>query len=612
MPMQPFLPPVINESLSSYIYRFSMVHYNMHFRSFLNFVQVPQDGVVSPNQEILQSLEGILGLKVEQLKTMTFCSLGNSKRTYLSEEVHSEFCNYDIIRFCPQCLLEDGCDNSGSMGVRTGRIFWRIEHVRTCPEHGILLFTRKKQTRPERLQLMSEVAPDDAVLRAMLAKLKPEEPSDLQDYILSRLRGQKGPAWLDGQPIDLAAKACEMLGIVILFDVDVNLPSLTQSELHRAGHVGFSYASRGEEGLKEAFNLLFKRFKEKKLKGAQQKVFGKLYKWLQFKKNAKPVGPIKDVLREYILDHFPIPPGEELLGQKIGYQRVHSVHSLARKMKVHVRTTHRILVEHGYITSDPDKLSTYQVFDASEVEQLILRAQQTISTTKLSDHLNCGRTLAEQLVRREIIKRPRTKSAGFSRIANSVYLTEVDNFLAQLTSRAKTVAQSDPDMVDMFRAAQIAYCSVFEIVQMILDGELNKIQIADPRLKVKSVLVDAQEVRACLASSKFEGYVNESDACRLSCLSLMYLTPLSKKLDASGHPYVRRRSEQRSDIHKIWFYNEADLRAFTETYISLAEIARSQATSTRSAKARLKDQNIDPVIEAKDLGRIYYLRSAIN
>ena len=93
---------------------------------------------------------------------------------------------------------------------------------------------------------------------------------------------------------------------------------------------------------------------------------------------------------------------------------------------------------------------------------------------------------------------------------------------------------------------------------------------------------------------------------------MMYLTPLSKKLDASGHPYVRRRSEQRADIHKIWFYNEVDLRAFTETYISLAEIASSQATSTRSAKARLKDQNIDPVIEAKDLGRIYYLRSEIH
>jgi len=53
-------------------------------------------------------------------------------------------------------------------------------------------------------------------------------------------------------------------------------------------------------------------------------------------------------------------------------------------------------------------------------------------------------------------------------------------------------------------------------------------------------------------------------------------------------------------------------KRYGEDDISLAEIASSQATSTRSAKARLKDQNIDPVIEAKDLGRIYYLRSAIN
>ncbi|MFD1807949.1 hypothetical protein ACFSHQ_06595 [Gemmobacter lanyuensis] len=42
--------------------------------------------------------------------------------------------------------------------------------------------------------------------------------------------------------------------------------------------------------------------------------FGRLYQWLQFNSNDKPFGPIREVVREFILDNFPIQPGIDLLG----------------------------------------------------------------------------------------------------------------------------------------------------------------------------------------------------------------------------------------------------------------------------------------------------------
>ena len=527
----------------------------------------------------------------------------------MSEEVHSEFCNYDMIRFCPQCLLEDGCDNSGSMGVRTGRIFWRIEHIRTCPEHGILLFTRKKQTRLERLQLMSEVAPDDAVLRAMLAKLKPEDPSDLQDYILSRLRGQKGTAWLDSQPIDLAAKACEMLGIVILFDVDVHLPSLTQSELHRAGHVGFSYASRGEEGLNEAFNLLFERFKEKKLKGAQQKVFGKLYKWLQFKKNVKPTGPIKEVLREYILNHFPIPQGEEILGQKVEHQRVHTVRSFAELIKVDHRSLVRILQDAGLVNSCDDQSHTDLISDVEAAYEAYQKTLNVITLGELPSYLKCSRVLAEQLVKKGAIQRVSDTYRGINGKLKYIPVQAVDTFWKELLENVEIKVQSSDKVLSLKLAADASRWSMFDIVSGIKNGVLRSAEIVDLDEKLSGILIDPQEVRYVLSRRLKNGFVGIDEAVEISGLPADGVSYLARLKKPSGQPYLVKETAKNLKGKDVRIFKKEDLENFKNEHISLIDLSERRNIHFRILKSQLSKQGVNPIVPNVRLGRVYYRRA---
>jgi hypothetical protein len=204
---------------------------------------------------------------------------------------------------------------------------------------------------------MELVAPDDATLRAMATEALRRPVSALQSYVERRLDGATGPAWLDGQAIDQAARACEMLGAVLLHGPKVDLPALSEDHWDAAGAEGFAFASRGEKGLREAFDSILSRFRTEALKGGPQAAFGRLYQWLQFNRGAKDRGPIRQALREHILDTMAVEPGTVLLGTVVGTRRRHSVASLAKASGLHPKTLNRALMNSGLIPDgDPDRV----------------------------------------------------------------------------------------------------------------------------------------------------------------------------------------------------------------------------------------------------------------
>lgn len=164
---------------------------------------------------------------------------------------------------------------------------------------------------------MNEVAPADDELQKMAACATKSETSDLETYICHRFEGRSGPEWLDAQQIDLASKGTEMLGIVLSTGANCNFHHVTELEWQVAGHIGFQYTSSGEVGVTRAFESLLQEFKASGKRGGPQKVFGRFYQWLQFNKNDKPTGLIRDVLREFTLGHFPIEAGSKLFGQDV-------------------------------------------------------------------------------------------------------------------------------------------------------------------------------------------------------------------------------------------------------------------------------------------------------
>lgn len=498
MTLLPVLSPLEDESLTSFLNRIAAFHFGIDVREFLSRIELPQQSVLSPDDEALDRIARLTGTSVDHLKSMTFLREGARMRSFRGEIVHAEFGNLNATSFCPACLLEDGQGDSASQGRRVGRSIWQIDPVRQCPKHGIVLHRRRNIRHSEKFQLMDEVAPSDDQLQRMANDAECLPPSDLSEWVLSRLSGGHGPEWLDRQPVDLAARACEMLGVTIALGTHVNLRETSAAQWAEAGHVGFGYASRGEEGIREALDVAYDDFVSNGLRGGPQQVFGRLYQWLQFSKNDKPSGPIREVVREFILDHFAIEEGTDLFGSPVERQRVHTVHSLARKSGEHPKTVNRAMVLAGLMDGDPEKVSGIRVFDAQSGEALMSRIRNSIPRKHLPSYLNCNRVQAEQLTRSGIIPSLVHDDGKLVGVLKNVAVEDADSFLEKLTACAVRTQVPSEGVMDIVSAAEAARWPVVDIVRGLLGGLFETVEVVDPDLKFKGILVDPAEVRAVL------------------------------------------------------------------------------------------------------------------
>lgn len=608
MPMLPILPVISGESLTSYLNRMAHFHAQREVFNFLDIIELSRGAVMMPKEVEFERITALTGLPHETLARMTFRPLGGRKRMIAGEAVHAEFAYLDKTSYCPACLLEDGQPDSASSGIRVGRIDWQIESVRTCSRHGLGLTRRKNADYGERFQLMSAVAPDDNKLCAMVDAAERHAPSQLQGYILSRLVGARGPAWLDDQPIDLAARACEMLGLILVVGAHIDMRTVTEGQWREAGGAGFALASKGEDGVREGLQEALSQFNSNGGRGGPQKAFGRLYQWLQFNANDKPFGPIRETVREFILDSFPVEPGSDLFGASVETLRVHSVHSLAKATGDHPKTINRAVIFAGLAKGDPDQSNPGMVFDAADGEGLICRIRNSIPVLELQKHLNCNRVQAEQLVRTGVIPRLLADTQKASGVLKNVALADADAFLDRLMGAATRVQVPSDGMLDIVDAAEASRWPVIDIINGILSGMFAKVEFVDPALKFKAVLVDPREVREILTQAKSEGGVGFDEAARILDMPIHGLNALSRMRRADGAAYVEERSVANAKGIGVRIFALDHLHAFLKEHISLKEYAEAQGVAPKWMKVRLDAQGIEPISPKYELGRVWYRR----
>lgn len=608
MTLLPVLSPLEDESLTSFLNRVAAFHFGIGVREFLSSIELSQQSVLYPDDEALDRIARLTGTSVDHLKSMTFLREGARMRSFRGQIVHAEFGNLNATSFCPACLLEDGQCGSASQRRRVGRSIWQIEPVRQCPKYGLVLHRRGNTSHSEKFQLMDEVAPNDEELQHMVDSAMHLPISGLSDWVLSRLRGEKGPEWLDCQPIDLAARACEMLGVILSVGTHVNLRKITSAQWAKAGHLGFGYASRGEQGIREALDLAYQDFTSKEINGGPQQVLGRLYQWLQFSKNDKPFGPIREVVRDFILDHFAIAKGTELLGRPVERQRVHTAHSLARKTGQHSKTVNRAMVLAGVMRGDPEKVSGTRVFDAEMGEALMSRIRNSIPIKHLPNYLNCNRVQAEQLTRTGIIPSLVQNDGNLTGVLKNVALEDADTFLKKLTARAVRVQVPSDGVMDIVSAAEAARWPVIDIVRGLLGGVFETVEVVDPDLKFKGILIDPTEVRAVLTREKAEGRVELEEAARIIGMPPHGLSALARMRKPCGAAYVTEHFVENSKGKRIRLFALEELLQFRKEHISLTEIAQTEHFSTKVMKMKMDGRGIEPVAPKYELGRIWYRR----
>lgn len=495
MIFSPALAPLVGESSVSFVARLARFHANMTSRDFLRILQLSQQDVTNGTERATSRLVGMTGLPRDRVEAMNYTHVGGKVFNHRGELFGSHFAGREWTTYCPHCLLEDGASDSQSVGVRVGCVNWFFMPVRTCGKHGIALVRRKVTHFSQQFQDMAFVAPDDQILVEEARDAVRSEASPLQTYVERRFDGETGPAWLDEQGIDQAVKACEMLGACLEFGVKCNLDELTMPQWDRAGATGFEAAAEGRAGIRRALDELAGRVSIRTAHGGPQAAFGRLYQWIQFNKSGRDRGPVRDVVREYVLDTMAVEPGTRLFGEEVLERRRHSIWSLSKSSGLHAKTLKRALVRSGILAGfDEEHMEPYTSFDARAGDELVARIKNSLPLTAIPAFLNCNRRQAELLVREGLIPRLVPGRADRGGVLKNVAVEDLDLFLSRFRSRGQAVSAPSEGMADVIAMSEIIRVSVIDIVRMVIEGDLKKLELLPASLKFRSVLVDPVEI----------------------------------------------------------------------------------------------------------------------
>jgi hypothetical protein len=191
---------------------------------------------------------------------------------------------------------------------------------------------------------------------------------------------------------------------------------------------------------------------------------------------------------------MPTEPGTRLLGEVVEARRRHSVATLANLKRLNRRTLNRALVLTGLIPDgDPGKIDGLRSFDAVAGELLADRIHASIPVLKIPAYLNCNRRQAELLVQHGLVSRLGEKPSDT--ILSMVPLADLDAFISRLRQRGLAVDRPSNDMLDVIETSEVVRWPVIDIVRLVLDGDLSRIELLPAELKFKSVLIDPEEVR---------------------------------------------------------------------------------------------------------------------
>jgi len=462
--------------------------------------------VVDGIPDVLNTLAELGGADPEQIQHAALRRIDTRTFSLNGERVLGSLVLRNPLVVCPHCLIEDADGSSLQPEVAMfGRAIWQIRAIRTCPTHQVPLIQLDTAEDRETLHdFAAQIAPLRNSLPPLTDHRPPRSPTGFELYLLSRLSGcQARAVWLDELGFSAALKTCEMLGAVAEFGRTPNLKELTSDEWRQAGASGFEILRHGPDSLKAYLSSLQDRHNVEGAAGPQA-MFGRFYQWLAFAAKDPDIDPVRDIVREHIIDTMPVGAGETVLGKAVPDRKIHSVSTAAEEYGLHILTLRKALHVAGLVPApDAPVHSAQAVFDAVTTAPLLHELANGISLKEVRSYLNIPRVQAKVLMDAGII----TPILPPEQMAPLFFKGYLDDFLSRLTHAATEVDTYEAPMMNLQTASRHACCSSTVIVKMVLGNELSRVERTTQDWGYLSILVDADEVRAKVAGPDREGVV---------------------------------------------------------------------------------------------------------
>jgi len=595
----PFLPFDPVETPLSFAARLATFHTGGRLGPFVHDIGVKAGELAAGQARAVTRLCDLAGVDSAPVFRNTAQSVGRRRYDLRGETVSADFFAGPYTVFCPACLRADDAAH-GAAGCRRGRLAWTLRPVRTCPRHDLQLTRRQHRSWDERFrELHVCVAERGDALDEMIAHAVRRPVSPLQAYVMRRLEGHAGPAWLDGQTLEQAVNATERLGALVAFGAKTEWRELTDADLDRAGREGFGFTADGEAGIRAALGRVQSRVATTGRAGGQ-KLFGHLYNWLSSSKVTKDPGDIRRIVREHMLETMEFETGATVLGEKLLQRRLHSVESLARESALDARTLRNVLVARGVIATGADVTQTSgaAVFDANAGREVADSVHRSTKVTKLPTVLNCTRPQVDQILDERLLVPLSIGPVGFrGRTQKAVADRAITDFLSALRARSRPVSAVPSGTVPISKAAEKARATSAAIFHLILGGFLESVVRLRDVDGCAALLVDPAEVR--LKTAQHMTGLSAREAFAMLRVPRATLWALA---DRDVAPRLHPTVVEGATGHRFFRFHTEDIADLMGRFTTPVRIAEDRGIPKNNVNSRLKGAKVRPVLTRSEIG----------
>ena len=282
-------------------------------------------------------------------------------------------------------------------------------------------------------------------------------------WLDGRLQDGRDDTWFKGQPLYAATTFCRLLGQALLREDRTG-----EDGPHGAVHAaGFDVARHGEADIREALDRLAASAAGPLDEPA--KAFGSLYSGLARDYSGEDgFDPYRRILRECVLDHWPIAPWDVLLGEVVAERRLHSLVSASKEIGVGAQVIGHFLIEAGALPEQDVRPPSRRVFDARAHSGLLAEIPTLVGPIAMREAIGATRQELVALEEEGILV-PRTRVA---KVKNPWRIPDGVTFVAGLRAGAVPVAEDDAAWETPLLARQRTEVGLADLIGTIREGRL--------------------------------------------------------------------------------------------------------------------------------------------
>ncbi|MGY6410818.1 MAG: TniQ family protein [Alkalilacustris sp.] len=545
---------------------------------------------------------GLDDAAVAALRSWTGHRVGDGRTQFRGEVFITRAVRSRHVRGCPICLREDaeawGGDPLAAMALRGD---WQFREVSVCVRHGHPL---ARLWEVEQAHLARDVGHHlrPVSLQIVVGGLdRPRlEPNPFDLWLDRRLEDGRDDTWLAQLSTFAAATTCRLFGQELLRQENGATDTADEAP-RRAQAAGFAVASSGQAAIRSALDRLAAAATGHKETAG--KAFRDLYAKLAWEYAGEAdFDPFRRILRDCILDTWPIAPGTEVLGEVLEERRLHSVSTATAEIGTQ-RNLAAILEDRGVLQKDDPRPASRRVFDARRHAPLLAEIAALVGPQALCAALGASRSELKALIADGVL----TPFIGAPCIKERWRLSDAQALLSVLQAAAVPVAAGAPGWQRLVLMRQHTGVGMDRMISGIREASLSA-GCSSAQAGFTGILVRWDEVER-LASDHVSasvgipaGTFGRSIGLRDNGLFLTFISAGHTPATRWRHPVKR---------NERFYMTEADIAAFHARYVTLPVLERECGTHRDTLRARLATAGVRPFSDAGQSFSPIYLRKNV-